>query len=181
MALHQKESNNNMSDGLGWVNVPAHWWDLMAPPPAFNVIVVAAELASEGNSDMAASIVVDARQDPRWLGIAGVRTLAGLLAGHGAHERFNQLRADLIDRAAHQHGDDIDDRVTASLEAVSMAECYERQQMGRLAELTSGSPFGPRETATVAAQLVGGIVAIAAGDDTRPIFSALRDRFGITR
>lgn len=169
-----------MSDGFGWANVPAHWWDQMAPPPAFNVIVVAAELTSEGNADTAAAIVVDARQDPRWLGIAGVRTLAGLLAGHGAHERFNQLRIDLIDRAAHQHGDDIDDRVTASLEAVSMAECYERQQMGRLVEITSGSPFGPRETATVAAQLVGGIVAVAAGDDSRPIFAALRNRFGIT-
>jgi hypothetical protein len=76
---------------------------------------------------------------PRWLAICSVRTLAGLLAGPGAGERFDQLSVGVHALAPQTGADDL--VVVANMEVMLCAEAYERGAMLRVDEITRGSQF----------------------------------------
>jgi hypothetical protein len=152
-------------------------WNRNAPSGAWRDVIRAAEAASRLGGDRAAAIMRQSPQDPRWLAIASVRALAGLLAGPDAREKFDQMRSETLQLAEANGADDL--LVTLYLEVIACAEAYERGALLRVDEITRNSQFLPSDCASAAAQFAGQLVACMAGDDAPRVFAALKHRHGI--
>jgi hypothetical protein len=152
-------------------------WNSEAPPGVFAVIIDAAEHTSQGRADAACHTLDTSDADPEFLAVCGVRALAGLVLGPDAAQRFNDLRSQVLELASSSDADDM--IVVLSLEVISVAEYYERQQFTRLEEIVSGSQFTWADYASIGAQLCGQVVASWAGENAPLVFRELKRRNGI--
>lgn len=159
------------------MTIESNWdWEDDAPRGVFAAVVAAAERASMGDAEGASVAIASSTAEPRWLAICAVRALAGLLAGPGAGQDFDKLRTDAHAIAAATRAPD--SQVRLCLEAIALAEAYERGAHGRLDELTAILEFTPADIACAAATLAGHVVAYLAGDDAPLLFAAWKLKHG---
>ena len=153
-------------------------WDAAAPPDIFATVILAAEHAA-AHDPATASAVIAASSQPTTLMVCAVRTLAGLLAGPHAADRFNQLRTDSHALAVETGAPD--DQLRLTLMAIALAEAYERGAVGRCEQLLQAGEFTALDLAHAAAVLSGFTVATLAGDHAAAVFAELRRRHGVQR
>lgn len=152
-------------------------WDGTAPAEAMRVVILAAEHAADGRTDLAQAVMADTEVDPAWLRVTAVRSLAGLVAGPRAGEWFDRLRHEAHELAADTGAPDV--QVRLSLTSLSLAEAYERGAIGRCIEIGSTAEFADLDLAHAAACVAGFVVAAKAGPDTVLVFAQLRQRAGL--